>query len=216
MPNNKVDFSKIKEELDNRKKNIAETATAENLPKDNFLFELSNSLRSGSESRATERIKLIEDKTAVKNNERPVHNVNSNVQVPSQRQPIGQQPKRPVFGEEFDREEQMFNDLNTKQHRNAGMSEVIGEYTGQSNKQPNRQYGAGNMLNEEVLNEAVIKSVNRYLGENLETILSEVIKDTMLEIFAKDRIKTVINEDKEAMKKMVIEAIRELQQKNKK
>lgn len=209
--NSKVDFSKIKEELDNRKKNLVDNATAETLPKDNFLFELSNSLKNGSISRATERIKLIEDKAAEKNKEEPIFNVASNPLLPKQKSIQQEQVKRPVYDEGIDREEQMFNNINRK-NRNSSMSEAIGEFAGNSKQYSKQSTG----INEEMLEKTVNNLVIKYLTENLETILSEVIKDTMLEIFAKDRIKTALNEDKETVKKIVYDVIKELQQKNKK
>ena len=71
------------------------------------------------------------------------------------------------------------------------------------------------MLNEGYLVENVKKVVSNYLIENLGPIMEESIKSTILELYAVDRIKEVLTENKEMIKTIVYETIRELQAKKK-
>ena len=71
------------------------------------------------------------------------------------------------------------------------------------------------MLNEGYLVENVKKVVNNYLTENLAPIFEEAIKSTIIEMYAVERIKEVLTENKEMIKTIVYETIRELQAKNK-
>jgi hypothetical protein len=71
------------------------------------------------------------------------------------------------------------------------------------------------MINESYLNENVKKVATNYLIENLGPIMEESIKSTILELYAVDRIKEVLQENKEMIKSIVYETIRELQKKNK-
>jgi hypothetical protein len=71
------------------------------------------------------------------------------------------------------------------------------------------------MINEGYLTESVKRTVNNYLMENFGPIVEEAIKSTILEMYAVERIKEVLTENKEMIKSVVYETIRELQNKNK-
>ena len=72
------------------------------------------------------------------------------------------------------------------------------------------------MLNEAYLSENVKKIVNGYLTENLGPIFEEAIKSTIIEMYAVERIKEVLNENREMVKSIVIETIKEIQARSKK
>lgn len=209
---NNIDLNKIKSEIDLYKQTKGTTTQSEiNLPKDNFLFELETSLRSGSESRATNRIKLVENKVAEKANETPVHRLDNTKPIaPPATRPI---QKSGIVNENDDRGELMFRDLNSKVNNRGGggLVDAISEYSGQ--KQPQRN--GGQMLNEEAINEIVSAKVNDYLSKNLGGIFEEAIKETILDIYAKERIKAVLSEDTDLIKTHVYSIIREIQKKNK-
>jgi hypothetical protein len=114
MPS-KVDLNKLREELESRKQ-TANRVVESDKPKDNFLFELEASLRSGSESRATNRIKLIENKTAEKLQERTIHPEVSQVQPKVEpRKEFKQSPVQNKYvGESQDREELMCRDISNR------------------------------------------------------------------------------------------------------
>lgn len=200
---NKIDLEKIKGVLEQRKQESAATRPAElNIPKDNFLFELETSLRSGNESRATNRIKLIENKASVNTKGAPIHDVK--LTQPTQQQARPQAPRG--IGEDAERDELMYREFNNKANatRNSGLSTAINEFAGHSQKS-----GMPQMLNEEYINEAVNKRVVEYLNENLGAIFEEAIKETMLEMFAREHISSVLNESKDTLKTLLREIINE-------
>ena len=199
---NKIDLEKIKGVLEERKKESAATRPAElNIPKDNFLFELETSLRSGNESRATNRIKLIENKASVNTKGAPIHDVK--LTQPTQSQARPQAPRG--IGEDAERDELMYREFNNKVNtRNSGLSTAINEFAGQ-----NQKSGTPQMLNEEYINEAVNKRVVEYLNENLGAIFEEAIKETMLEMFAREHINSVLGESKDTLKTLLREIINE-------
>jgi hypothetical protein len=71
------------------------------------------------------------------------------------------------------------------------------------------------MLNEAYLIERVQKVVNNYLSENLAPIFEDAIKNTIIEMYAVERIKEVLTENREMIKSLVYETIREIQAKSK-
>ena len=77
------------------------------------------------------------------------------------------------------------------------------------------QMGQPVSINEAALQENVRKLVNNHLVENLSPILEEAIKNTVIEMYAIERIKEVLYENKDLIKKVVYETIRELQKKKK-
>jgi hypothetical protein len=57
--------------------------------------------------------------------------------------------------------------------------------------------------------------VNNYLIENFGPVVEEAIKSTILEMYAVERIKEVLHENKDLVKTIVYDTIRELQAKSK-
>jgi hypothetical protein len=90
------------------------------------------------------------------------------------------------------------------------------EFVGGSptNKQQPVQQRPQMNLNEGYLVENVKKIVDNYLIENFGPIVEEAIKSTILELYAAERIKEVLVENKEMVKAVVIETIREIKQAN--
>jgi len=82
-------------------------------------------------------------------------------------------------------------------------------------QQPQQQMtGAPMQINEAYLTENVKTIVNNYLVENFGPIVEEAIKSTILEMYAVERIKEVLGDNKEMIKSIVFEAFRELKAKN--
>jgi len=75
--------------------------------------------------------------------------------------------------------------------------------------------GAPMQINEAALVENVKNVVNGYLSENLGVIFEEAIKGTIIEMYAVERIKEVLNENRDLVKSVVVETIREIQAKSK-
>lgn len=78
---------------------------------------------------------------------------------------------------------------------------------------PNQQYyQQSQVMNEQVINEAV----NRALNENIAVMVQEVMKSVIIEMYEADKMKNSILENKDMIKKIVRETIIELSQQNKK
>jgi hypothetical protein len=234
----KVDLNKIKEEIDVRKKErgvmTERVQGATLMPKDQFLNGLMTSLQTGQDTAATNLIKLVENKTAAKHGEIVRHAVNETV-LPTT---VPTANVRPIQGgiplEQVDmspeRDEQMFRDLEAK--RKKTLAESMNEYINaphvgapMSNQQvaipPATTYMSNGttrvpMLNEAYLVENVNKIVHNYLAENLGPVFEEAIKSTIIEMYAVERIKEVLQENREMIKTVVIETIKEIQARSKK
>ena len=90
-------------------------------------------------------------------------------------------------------------------------------YNGQQmlTSKPVNTQQVGAQVDDGTLNESVRKIVNNHLVENFGTVLEEAIKNTVIEMYAVERIKLVLNENKDLIKTVVYETIRELQKKKK-
>ncbi len=216
----KPDLNKLKAEIAKRKNEM--TATYNGVaPRDTFLNGLLESLQTGRETVSTNLVKTVENKVAVKNGEAPKMQVNENTVI--QQHPVQQQRpiQRTVQMNEYpdyspERDEQLYVDLERK--RKQTLAESMQGYintppigTPMSNQVP--AMGTPMVLNEAYLGESVKKLVDNYLVENFSPIVEEAIHSTIIEMYAVDRIKAVLSENKEMIKKIVYETIKELQAK---
>lgn len=226
----KADLNKLKAEIETRKKeknvvssNLGESVGSGVAPRDVFLNGLLTSLTTGKETASTNLVKIVENKVAQKKGEVGKMRVNETVTAaPQQRQPIPM-PAVDKVDMSPERDEQLFRDLETK--RKQTLAESMSEYVQapavgapMRNQPPAAQQSTGQMsLNEQYLTENVKKIVNNYLAESLSPIFEGAIKDTILEMYAVDRIKEVLNEvlSKDTIKPLVYEVIREIQAKSK-
>jgi hypothetical protein len=210
------DLNKLRTEIDSSKKerrNVAESVQGSALlPKDVFLNELLTSLKTGQPTQATNLIKVVENKTAQKFGEVAKHEV---VPIASQQRFTPQQNLNEVEMSP-ERDEQLFADF--ERRKKQTLAESIQQYnttppvgSPMTNVVPQRPMP----LNEQYLAESVKNLVNNHLAENLGPIFEEAIKNTILEMYAVERIKEVLNENKEIIKSLVYETIRELQAKKK-
>ena len=234
----KLDLNKLKEEIHNEKqsRNGVPSQLGENVgvgvaPRDVFLHGLQTSLKSGQETAASTLIKVVENKVAEKHGGVKVHAVNKTAPTPTANpRPVTQSP---------DRDEQLFADLEKK--RKSTLAESISSFQGNSNtnnapQSPTVNFGgtqylttppvgspmneghvqAPMQLNEAALVENVQKVVNGYLNENLGPIFEEAIKNTVIEMYAVERIKEVLNENRDLIKSVVVETIKEIRDRSKK
>jgi len=214
----KINLNKLKDEIDSRKrgKNIAPSSLGEQTtigvsPRDTFLYGLMESLKTGKDNASTNLLKTVDNKVAEKHGESARLPVNEVAAPPQPRKPIDMSPER---------DEQLFADLEKK--RKQTLAESMSSYIGAPavgapmQNQPPQQAGAPVQLNEQYLAENVKKIVNGYLTESLGPIFEEAIKGTIIEMYAIERIKEVLHENKDLIKTVVIETIKEIQAKNKK
>ena len=226
----KVDLNKLKTEISNRK--LEKGVVAPNLregvqgsgPRDTFLNGLITSLQTGQSTPAINKIKLVENTVALKNGEDTRHIIK---EAAPQRQTTNT-PQRIDLGGS-DRGEQMFTDL--AQKNNATLTESINSFNGSQGGTPTSptvdyggnqyltsapaQAGIPQNLNEAALSESVKGMVNTHLSENLGPIFEEAIKNTIIEMYAVERIQEVLNENKGLIKDVVIETIKEIQARTK-
>jgi hypothetical protein len=226
----KPDLNKLKSEIDNRKKErgiVAEQVQGTALlPKDVFLNELMKSVQTGQETKATNLIKVVENKTAARFGEVARHDV----------QPIAPVPQRPItpiqnlneVGMSPERDELLFAEF--EKRRKQTLAESIEGFNKSNgapviptyNNIPPVTPGYGQpavagvpMLNEQYLGESVKRIVNNYLIENFGPVVEEAIKSTILEMYAVERIKEVLTENKDMIKTIVAETLKEIIAKNK-
>jgi hypothetical protein len=216
-----LDLNKIKDEIDNRKKekNMVSSRLGENVgrgvaPRDEFLNGLLTAYKTGQETASSNLIKVVENKVAAKHGEVARHTINE-VAPPVQRQT---QTERVDFSPE--RDEQLFADLERK--RKQTIAESMSQFINtpavgapMNNVPNNTGLLAPMQINEAYLVENVKKVVDGYLTENLAPIFEEAIKSTIIEMYAVERIKEVLNENREMIRSVVIDTIREIQAKSK-
>lgn len=232
----KLDLNKLKTEIQQEKqnRNIVPSHLGENVgsgvrPRDEFLNGLISSLHSGRETPSSNLIKVVENKVAQKQGESVRHNINE--------EPIKQRPIKNLNALSPERDEQLFADLENK--RKQTLAESIGNFQGNniagknnnapvdfngtqyltSNPNAGQQQAApqnyGGQINEAALTESVRNTVNNYLTENLGSVFEDAIKSTIIEMYAIERIQEVLNENRDLIKSVVVETIREIRDKSK-
>lgn len=213
-----VNLDKLKQEISSRQKEKNQ-GNGDAVPKDKFLYGLISSLKTGQINEATNLIKTVDNQTSKKLGEKPRMKVDENIPATKP------QPQRDISNHQAidmspEREEQLWRDMESMKKQT--LAESIQRYYNQMGG--NQQYPlTGNyqqpqqtpMLNEEHLMGAVKGTVDKYLTENFGLVVEEAIKSTILEMYAIERIKEVLTENKDLVKGMVYETIREIQEKNK-
>jgi hypothetical protein len=214
-----INLNMLKDEIDSRKREkglISVNTNGEtiNVPaRDKFLNGLLESFDTGRETHSTVVVKEVVNRVAEKANEKaPIRSVGS-VQAPTP------QPSHKRITENDmspERDEQLFADL--QKRRSQTLADSIQDFSkipsvgAPMTNQP--QYnGAPQQLNEAYLTENVKKIVNNYLVENFGPIVEEAIKSTILEMYAVERIKEVLQENKELVRTVVYDVFREIREK---
>ena len=230
MTKKKIDLNKLKDEIAKEKQSkntvpsyLGESVSAGVAPRDEFLHGLVTSLTTGKATPASNLIKIVENTVSQKHDEVATHKINEII-TPQPRKKIEMSPER---------DEQLFADIESK--RKQTLAESIEKYTASQSTTPTPptiNYNGQQLLtsipattqatttqnvqiNEAVLLESVKQIVNTHLTENLAPIFEEAIKGTIIEMYAIERIKDVLNENRDLIKKVVIETIKEIQAKNK-
>jgi len=212
----KPDLNKLKTEIDNRKRDrgiLSEQKQGANLmPKDEFLNGLLTSLNTGQPTHATNLIKLVENKTAAKHGEVVRHTIDNNIQSNFQQQKP-QQNKRENMDMSPERDELLWEEI--EKRKKQTLTEQLETMSGKPVNNGMSQQRSQMNLNEGYLVENVKKIVDNYLVDNFGPIVEEAIKSTILELYAVDRIKEVLYENKELLRGAVIDVIKEIQAKKK-
>ncbi|MDA3780824.1 MAG: hypothetical protein PF487_11495 [Bacteroidales bacterium] len=236
MTKNKLDLNKIKDEIHKEKQSrntspsqLSGSVSTGVAPRDEFLHGLRESLDKGVATPSSNLIKNVGNKVATKNGESIKHTMTENKPIQptnprkSVSEPVNMSPER---------DEQLFADLENK--RKQTLAESIASYT---EKQGGKQQSSSVDFNgtqyltsspsatatgqhssasqPRQMNEEVKNVVNDYLSENLGTVFEEAIKSTVIEMYAVERIKDVLSENKDLIGSVVKDVIREIQAKNK-
>ena len=221
MAKNSVDLNILRKEIDVRKQErnsiasrLGEATVGTGIaPRETFLHGLLTSLNTGRDTASSNLIKLVENEAAKKVGEAVRHKVTeaeiektpARIPAPARTTPVDMSPER---------DEQLWQDIekNRKQTLAESMNKYIAPNTNAQTRQPQQQMN----LNEGYLVENVKKIVDNYLIENFGPVIEEAIKGTIIEMYAVERIKEVLQENREIIKSVVLETIREIQANSKK
>lgn len=213
MSTNKIDLNKLKNEIEQkRSERVVQNQNNSGIqPRDSFLHSLTESLNKGVPTQATETVKQVVNEAAIKKNERPVHSVSNT------RPQQAPQPKRPVnnqrIDEGYDREEQMYQDINNMNQNGNYLNHNGQQYLAAPPQQYQQQ---PQQINEALLTETVATLVNNHISDNLTNVLGEAVNNTVANLYAAERIKTVLNENREIIEQIIYDTLRKLQDKSKK
>ena len=217
-----INLSKLRDEIDNRKRGrndvsskLGESTSYNNsgAPRDSFLNGLIESLTTGRETVSSVRVKSVDNLVGEKKGEKnklPIRNVNQAEQYAES------QPHRINENEmSQERDDKLYSDM--EKLRKQTLVSSISDFNKPSNASTPIQSNSGypQQINEAYLTENVKNIVNNYLVENFGPVVEEAIKSTILEMYAVERIKEVLHENKDLIRTVVIETIKEIQIKNK-
>jgi hypothetical protein len=231
---NKIQLDKIKEEIKSRREqsNVVPQYLGENVnslsgsPRDEFLNGLVTSLKTGSATPATNLVREVHNTVVDKKGGDTKHSISKPTPKPT---PVrNSHPSKVDMSPE--RDEQMFKDF--EKMKGSTLAESIEKFNGGTggNSSPTvdfngQQYltsapaqanqGKSQQLNEGVLVESVKSIVNEHLSENLAPIFEEAIKNTIIEMYAVERIQEVLKENKDLIKSVVVETIKEIRDRSK-
>jgi hypothetical protein len=213
----KPDLNKLKNEIDSRKRERTTTSTPNGdnaAPRDVFLNGLLESYKTGRETTASARVKSVNNKAAEKLGEK-------NLQI-TESAPVVQQPQqsqdspRRITNVDMspERDELLWAEVERK--KKMTLAEQIGDFrnTPSVGAPMNNNVKQPSALNEVYLTENMKKYMDNYLVENLGPVFEEAIKGTIIEMYAAERIKEVLAENKDMIKELVKETIREIQKAN--
>jgi hypothetical protein len=217
MANKEIDLSKLKNEIHTRKqaKNEAVDDNGSNV-KDKFLNNLVESLNTGRPSEATNKIRKVDEVAAEKSGDKPQSNTSNNSVSSEVAKYKGQQNvnqnNQPVINNENDRDEKLYEELERRKKEMLGGGALKYNQTKSSQTQETNQPSSGNIINEE----KIYETVNNVITEKFATVVDQAMKDSIVEIYAEARMKEVLEENKNIIRKIVIDTIKELQSKKKK
>jgi hypothetical protein len=203
----KVDLSGLKKEIENRKseKNLSVGITESGSPRDIFLNSLMTSLKTGRSTPATKLLEMVENTIPDAMNIAPITEthltqaVNQNLNHNYQR----------TDNSGIERDDLLFEKFGKANKKT--LAESLEEFS------PSKTPNFGNQQNFNTVAFTNVESmVNEALSKNLELLLDDAVKSTIIEMYSTERIKQVIKENPEMIRSIVINVIKELQQKNKK
>jgi len=222
-----IDLTGVKEEINKRKAATGQVNESGNnvQKKDIFLQGLINSLQSGQPSEATQMISEVEVRTSEKLGESPKRTAMASdlkTAPPVVNVPVSPQNNQPVPNNGDGREMGMYEEMERR------TKELFrGSPNGNPVNYPTPTQGV-TPTHQGVLNEGQLQhTVKNVIDQNFQIIVEGAMKNTVVNLFTEERIKgvinespaiieTLLNENRDFIKNMVVDVIRELQDKNKK
>lgn len=208
---NKVDFGKLRQEIEGKKKEIGVAVE----PKDKFLHQMLSSLDGGRVNESVKRVKVITDLANVKKGEKPIFHGDDN----TLRENVGNIENSKHRTNQINgdyREEMMYGDAFNKMRKNVNNTEIPGTLLEELEKFQNKNGSLNQIARErnndsKVINEEFIKEeFNKILLENYQMLFEDSLNSKIIEMFAIDRIKNVLFENKALLRAVVIDVIRDL------
>jgi len=226
---NKIDLSKLKEEIEYKKNtgNINQINDNPKFSRNKWLNDLVESRSTGAKNETVQKIEKIvkrSDDVVVDEFGNPKLKPNAPKTVDEsylkhiQQPQVTQTQSAPIYEE---RDERMYDRFNKS---NKGLYDSINEVVKPmvNNAQ---QYNHNNMGNAPLNEEVLFKSVDSYLSKNISPLLEQMMKNVIVETYERERIKKVlkenpeiiegyINENPKIVEKIVLDTLRKLKERN--
>jgi len=227
----------IKKEIESSKSQKKRQAVTEGhdipMAADEFLYNLKNAVETGQPNKATAKLGVVQelsesmklDETGQIVGKKPVNEVINNHMNATQqpRQQPNPQPKQPHVNQnqlEQQADENFYKNLQETQQlitgnktNNAGLADAMAQYTNMGSTRTNPQSQPIN--NPNYLIEQVNNAVHTYFqSSNVVNIIEQAVKNTMMEIYEKEKLASALNENKDMIQKIVVDTIISLKKRN--
>jgi hypothetical protein len=231
-----VDLDKIQKQIEERKKELGKTSqvlgeskTSRGSAKgrDQFLSELMHSAKSGVVTEATAKVAAINKVADAKANKQDTTGIADDIMkhVPKSaptntRKPIPKPVLEDYGNVSSSNPNQTLADalssVNGGTPNPMNMNATNGMLSQDQMQKLMEQYGqklqtsSPSTLNEEIVMEKVSEVTSQFLNENFSKLFSDSLKQTIVETYKAERVKEALNENRDIIKSIVIEVIRDL------
>lgn len=214
MRNNSIDLSKLKDEINDRKKSTGNVSNeTDNNVKDKFLNGLIESLNTGKETESSNLLKRVDSETSKKTGDNLVKNNTNNGEINKPNTNNKSQSKTSLQSTNVDygdRDEKLFEEYERKKRQFFNNRKVN---ENQISSKPNNYV---NQENQYISEDKLHETINNIISDKFAMIVEQAMKDSIIEIYTTTRMKEVLDDNKDTIRKIVIDVIRELQTKKKK
>lgn len=214
MRNNSIDLSKLKDEINDRKKSTGNVSNeTDNNVKDKFLNGLIESLNTGKETESSNLLKRVDSETSKKTGDNLVKNNANNGEINKPNTNNKSQSKTSLQSTNVDygdRDEKLFEEYERKKRQFFNNRKVN---ENQISSKPNNYV---NQENQYISEDKLHETINNIISDKFAMIVEQAMKDSIIEIYTTTRMKEVLDDNKDTIRKIVIDVIRELQTKKKK
>jgi len=213
MANKEIDLSKLKDEINTRKQTKTDAPEKSgNMAKDEFLNGLVESLNTGKPTQSSDKLRKVDVKASEKTGDDLSSGSNSTVgselnkysnNINESSNPTPSKSKDEMYGERDDKLYEEFERKKKQMLNNRSTS------TSQNNSPQQQQ--SNQFISEDKLNE----KVNNIISDKFAMVVEQAMKDSIVEIYTSARMKEVLDDNRDTIKKIVIEVIKELQNRKK-